>query len=158
MIERYLDILIDSLTKKLALLEELDDLTGKQTEILKLEDVDFAVFDEYVTRKDNCVQELTKLDEGFDLVYRNIRDELPANKEKYTMQIAMLQKQISKIMDLSMSLQAQESRNQAAINQVFRREREQLGKRRKSTKVALDYYKSSSGTSALPPQFLDKKK
>jgi hypothetical protein len=157
MIERYLDILIDSLTKKLALLEELDDLTGKQTEILKLEDMDFAVFDEYVTRKDNCVLELTKLDEGFDLVYRNIRDELPGNKEKYATQIALLQNQISEIMDLSMSLQAQEARNQTALNQVFQREREQLGKRRKSTRVALDYYKSAS-VGTLSPQFVDKKK
>jgi flagellar biosynthesis/type III secretory pathway chaperone len=158
MTERYLEILQDSMTKKVELLNALDKLTQQQSDLLKQEEVDFSAFDECVTKKDELVLQLTKLDEGFDLVYRHIRAELPAQKEQYATQIAALQQLISKVMDHSMSLQAQEARNQEALNQVFRREREQLGKRRKSTRVALDYYKSANGVAAIEPQFLDKKK
>jgi hypothetical protein len=158
MTEQYLAILIDSLQKKIILLNELSELTELQSKVLADKSMDFQVFDAYVNDKDALVKQLEKLDEGFDLVYRHIQKELPQKKTQYAKEIGVLQDLISQIMDKSMSLQARESRNQQAVIQIFREEKTKLGSQRRSNNAALNYYRNSSGLASLAPQFLDQKK
>jgi predicted HTH domain antitoxin len=163
MTEQYLAVLIDSLQKKCILLDKISELTELQSETiaegtLSQEIMDFQKYDAYVNDKDVLVKELEKLDEGFDLVYRHIQKDLPQKKEQYAVQIRTLQQLISQIMDKSMSLQARESRNQQAVMQLIRKEKNKLGSQRRSNNAALNYYRNSSGLASLNPQFLDQKK
>jgi hypothetical protein len=105
MTEQYLAILIDSLQKKIILLDEISELTELQSKVLADKSMDFQVFDAYVNDKDVLVKQLEKLDEGFDLVYRHVQKDLPQKKTQYANEIGILQDLISQIMDKSMDFQ-----------------------------------------------------
>jgi hypothetical protein len=158
MTEQYLAILIDSLEKKIVLLDEIGKLTELQSNVLADKSMDFQAFDAYVNDKDALVRQLEKLDEGFDLIYRHVQKDLPLKRDQYAKEISVLQDLISRIMDKSMSLQARESRNQQAVIQIFRDEKSKLSDQRRTNHAAMNYYRNSSGLAALTPQFLDQKK
>ena len=77
----YLDILRESLVKKIEVLKMIKEATFEQKEILSKESFDMEAFDSYVDEKDGYIDELTKLDEGFDSLYKKVSKELEGNKE-----------------------------------------------------------------------------
>lgn len=158
MIGNYLQLLIESLEKKLNILEILQDYSNRQADILKSPDVSLERYDECVDEKDRLVRELAKLDDGFEKLYDNIKEELLTNKKQYQIQIATLQELISKLTEKNCNLQAQEERNKTLLDNYFQNERKALRGGRKASKAALDYYQSMSGSKVVQPQFLDKKK
>ena len=157
MLNNYLNILKESLEKKLEVLGHIEEIGRAQTEILKKETLDMEAFDRTVDEKDIFVEELIKLDEGFESLYDRIKEELAGNKSSYAEQIKHLQRLISEITDKNVSIQAEESRNKAILERHFGKERQGLGKVRKSSNVAYGYYKNMSGKQT-DSVFLDKKK
>lgn len=158
MTEQYLDILVDSLHRKIELLDKITVLNRQQSEAINAEPANFEDFDRLVDEKDGLLQVLITLDEGFELTYEHIKEELPANQEKYSGYITQLQSLITEVMEKSTSAQAQEARNKQAVEDAFRKERKNLGQGRKSSRAAMDYYRSASKNNVIPPQFMDKKK
>lgn len=158
MIGNYLKLLIESLEKKLNILRIIQDLSSRQADILKSPEVSLEQYDKCVDEKDQLVKELSKLDDGFEQLYDNIKEELLTNKKQYQSQIGILQDLISRLTEKSCTLQAQEERNKALLDNYFRNEREALRGGRKASKAALDYYQNMSGNKMVSPQFLDKKK
>ena len=158
MIENYLQVLIESLQKKITVLNLIEETNNKQTELLKQESFGLKELDDFSEEKTEQIAKLEKLDEGFELLYERIKEELLRNKQKYTQEITTLQGLISLITEKSVSIQAMENRNKQLIEAKFREEREQLHQQKSSTKVAQDYYKVMHQTSFVPPQFLDQKK
>ena len=69
----YINIMIDTLKKKEVLLKELKSTTLKQTEILEQEEFDADSFDATIDEKQNKIDELLKLDEGFMDLYAQSR-------------------------------------------------------------------------------------
>ena len=65
----YLLILGESLVKKIVILDELTRLTSEQKEIVNADDFDEDAFDNNVEKKAALVNELGKLDTGFELLY-----------------------------------------------------------------------------------------
>lgn len=158
MLNNYLNILEDSLKKKIEILERIDEVNRVQSDLLKGEQADLENFDRCVDEKDLYIKELEKLDEGFDTLYEKIKQELLGNKAQYADQIKRLQKLITEITDRSVSIQAQESRNKALVEKYFAEQRKELGQIRKSSKAAYGYYQNMSKSNTAPPQFMDKKK
>lgn len=158
MIENYLQVLIESLQKKIMVLDQVEDKNRQQAELLKQENFGLKELDDLSEEKTVFIANLEKLDEGFELLYERIKEELLQNREKYTSEIKKLQSLISLITEKSISIQTMESRNKQLIEAKFRQEREQLHQQKSSTKVAQDYYKVMHQTSFVPPQFLDQKK
>ena len=158
MLNNYLNILEDSLKKKIEILERIDEVNRVQSDLLKGEQADLENFDRCVDEKDLYIKELEKLDEGFDTLYEKIKQELLGNKAQYADQIKRLQKLITEITDRSVSIQAQESRNKALVEKYFAEQRKELGQVRKSSKAAYGYYQNMSKSNTVPPQFMDKKK
>ncbi len=156
--ESYIDILLESLEKKIRILKKIEKLNQEQTEILKTEPLQFKEFDKKVEEKGMQIEELTKLDNGFDSIYSRVREQLVANKEQYTDEIVRMKKMITIIMDYSVSIQAQESRNKVMVEQAFKNERKKSKKSKISAKVSLNYYKNMSKTNYIDPQFLDQHK
>lgn len=157
MLDSYLNILRESLEKKLEVLGHIEEVNQVQTEILKKETFDMEAFDRTVDEKDIFVTELNKLDEGFETLYDRIKEELVADKGSYAGQIKHLQKLIGQITDKSVSIQTEESRNKAMLESYFAKERQGLGRVRKSSNAAYGYYKNLNGKST-DSFFMDQKK
>ncbi len=158
MIENYLTILEESLKKKSNVLERIEEVNQAQAEILKEEIFQLEVYDSCVDEKDLYIEELGKLDEGFEALYEKIKQQLLQGKDQYAAQIKRLQSLIEEITDKSVTIQAQEARNKKALESYFAGERKDIGKVRKSSKAALDYYRSMNKTNTVGAYFMDKKK
>lgn len=156
--EQYLTILQESLQKKIGILDEILRISKNQSEILSTEPVDFEKFDQCVDDKDICIEQLYKLDEGFELVYKKIQEELQQNREKHTAWISETQRLISEVMEKSMAVQTLEARNKQAVEDAFRKERAEYGQGKRSARAAMNYYRNMSNTSVVPPQYMDRKK
>lgn len=156
--ENQLTILSESLDKKLEVLQKIQDYNKRQEEIFSAENVDMSLFDDAVEEKQRLIDEVVHLDEGFEIMYEKLARELKDNRERYAAQIHELQKKVSQVTELSVSVQAQEARNKKLIENYFAKERANIGQRRKNAKSAFDYYKSMSGNGYVQPQMYDSKK
>lgn len=76
MTEKYLNIMEESLEKKLQILEGIQGYNLRQQEILQAQEVELEQFDECVDRKGELIEELTALDSGFEALYENLSKEL----------------------------------------------------------------------------------
>ena len=155
--DNYLKILEESLRKKLQVLDEIQAYNEKQKQVFQSDSVELDEFDAAVEEKGKLIEQVSKLDEGFETIYSSVAKELDSNREKYTKQIQILKQLIQQVTDKGVSVQAQEARNKALIESYFAKQRNQLRQGRQASKVAYDYYKSMSNTNTVPPQFLDSK-
>lgn len=158
MTENYLNILEESLESKLQVMGEIKKYSLLQQEIFQSQDKDLDKFDEYVDKKDQLLEKLTALDNGFETLYGNVSKELQDNREKYAEQIKRLQELVSRVTEESVTIQAQEARNKKLVEEYFRKERAGIAKNRKSSRAAYDYYKSMSGSAVDTSQLFDNKK
>lgn len=156
--ESQLTILSESLDRKLEVLQKIQEYNQRQEEIFSAENVDISQFDAAVEEKQHLIDEVVRLDDGFEILYEKLAKELEGNRQRYAAQIRELQAKVAKVTELSVSVQAQEARNKKLIESYFTRERNKIGQRRKSAKSAFDYYKSMSGAGYVPPQMYDSKK
>ena len=86
MLNSYLSILEDSLKKKLAVLEQIDEVSDVQTALLKEETFDLERFDATVDEKDAFIKQLSELDDGFETLYEKVREELLKDRRQYEQQ------------------------------------------------------------------------
>lgn len=154
----YLTILIESLQKKIKVMDEIKVYNEKQYQMFQENQVSLENFDLYVEEKGKLIEKLSRLDDGFELIYDKIAAELADNKEQYAGQIKVLKVLIREVTDKSVALQTQEARNKTAVEQYFRQEKQKLGQKKRSSAAALNYYKNMSSTNVVQPQFMDKKK
>lgn len=155
---QYLTILKESLHKKIHILDEIQRICDYQGKVLNSNPIDYEQFDRYVDDKDICINQLNQLDEGFERVYEKVREELQGNKEAYADWIREAKELITQITEKSVAIQTQESRNKQTVENIFRKERENMGKGKKSMKAAMDYYRNMNGTHVNTSQYMDKKK
>lgn len=158
MIENYLQVLEESLHKKMDVLEGIEAVNKRQEEILRQDSVPEEEFDSTIEEKGVFIDELNKLDEGFESLYENIREQLSADREKYKAQIASIQKLITRVTEKSVSIQAQEARNKVLAEAFFANRKQELQKGRRNSRAAMDYYRNMSQSQVIMPQFMDRKK
>lgn len=157
--ENQLTVLSESLDKKLKILNEIQEYNKKQERSFLEETANLEEFDAAIDEKERLIEQLNKLDEGFETVYEKLADELSRNREKYRDQIRELQDKIRLVTELGVSIQAQEQRNKKLVEQYFSKERNHLHQERKKSKAAYEYYKriSASANINTAPQFVDSK-
>ena len=73
-------------------------------------------------------------------------------------QVQKLQELIRDAVDKGVTIEAQEKRNKAALEAVFRMKRQEIRQMKVSTSAATKYYKSMSRINNIDPQLMDKKK
>ena len=88
--DNYLKILEESLRKKLRVLDEIQSYNEKQKQIFQSDSVEMDAFDAAVEEKGKLIEQISKLDEGFEALYSNVSKELDGNREKYAKQIQTL--------------------------------------------------------------------
>ena len=151
----------DSLRREAAMV--IDEYTNMEYVFDEEESVNMCegvqgMIDDAVEEKQRLIDEVVRLDEGFEIMYEKLARELEGNRERYAAQIRELQQKVSRVTELSVTVQAQEARNKKLIENYFAKERAGIGQRRKNAKSAYDYYKSMSGAGYVQPQMYDNKK
>ena len=155
---QYISIMIQSLKKKSAVLDTIMELNIQQKEELENPALDPDDFDRTVEKKAEQIQQLELLDNGFQELYEQVREELQSNREAYREDIACMQEYIRKLTDKSATIQAQEARNKDLMTQKFASVRKQVKEVRKSQKVVNQYYKSMMKANYMEAHFTDNKK
>ena len=158
MSEAYIEIMLQSLKKKIQVLDEIIRLNQVQKEVLENEVSDPEDFDRTVESKSDCIDQLTQLDSGFEKLFERVKAEINLNKEQYKKQIREMQGMIRTITDKSMEIQSQEARNKDLMTLKFSRVKQQAKQVRSSQKIANDYYKNMAKINYVEPQFMDNKK
>lgn len=156
MLGNYLQMLGESLEKKLDILTAIEEKSLEQSALIK-DEASYEAIDKNMDDKVELISKLTVLDEGFESLYEKIKKTLEADKDNYKPQIKELQQLIAQVTEKSASIQAIEARNKKAMETRFSAERKRLSDKRMISNVSYDYYKTSSKLQAVGPQFLDKK-
>lgn len=154
----YVDIMIQSLEKKIKVLEEIKKINISQKALLENEDSDADEFDKMVEAKAALIEQMTQLDSGFDKLFDRVKEELNVNKGAYAEKIKMMQSLIRLITDISMELQAQEARNKDLMTRKFVAIKERAKVVRTNTKAVSQYYQNMMQLNVVDPQFMDNKK
>ncbi|MCI9539632.1 MAG: flagellar protein FlgN [Lachnospiraceae bacterium] len=154
----YIQVLTDSLRKKISLLDTISQINGEQKQLAAEKRMDLELFEETVKRKSDCIDELNKLDDGFQLVYDRVKPELQGNSEKYKAEIRVLKQLISEITEKSMAVQAEEERNKQAVAAHFATYKKEIRQVKASRSATTNYYKSMNKLQNVEPVFMDKKK
>ena len=151
--EVYLDLLEDSLVKKSAILDKIEEFNLKQKDIFtgNTDAPDFDRFDSYVEEKGKLIDELNSLDNGFETLYERVSDTLKENR------IRRLQDLIREITDKSSSLQSQERANRELMEDFFQNARGQIGKGRTSLNAAYSYFQSQRAGTGTESFYVDSK-
>ena len=158
--KQYLSIMEQSLEKKIEILDCIISKNQEQNVLLNDPNMKWEDFDDNANQKMELIEEIDKLDEGFEDLFERVKEQLesPDGKEKYVQQIIRMKELIRQITEKSTSIQAQEARNKTLVEQYFQQSRERIRQGRTSSKAAMDYYKNMSQASFSQSHFLDNKK
>jgi flagellar biosynthesis/type III secretory pathway chaperone len=140
--ETYIDIMLQSLRKKVQVLDEIIRLNDQQKEQLTNLNRTVDEFDQTVEAKSACIAQLTQLDSGFEKLYEQVAEELSQNKEAHAEQIRQLQNYIRIVTDKSIRIQAQEARNKDLMREKFSKVKTQAKNVRANSRAITGYYNS----------------
>ena len=129
-----------------------------QETILKQDKFDMDAFEKSIDEQNRLIEDLDKLDRGFESLYDRIREELLAHKEKYTVEIKRMKELIQQITDKVVIVNAAELRNKRMAENQFKKEKIAIQQSVSKSKVARDYYNSMNKLNCVAPQFYDSKK
>lgn len=158
MTERYLQSLIDGLKQKNEIMDHLISLSEEQQRIVGEKEIDWDAFDRTIDEKDEYIQNLEKLDEGFQAIFDRIKAEVNSNRDKYKSYIVELQQLIKLVTEKSTSLMALEQRTKAKVTNGFGSQRQRFKQNKESSKVVNSYYNSMNRMNYIDPQLMDTKK
>lgn len=153
----YVRMLRESLEKKERILVQIEQKNIDQQNILLDPNADPDEFDETIEAKARLVDEIVKLDEGFETLYNEVGAILESNKAAYADEIKKMKTLISSITDHSSHIQAQEKRNYELAKNKFATVRKQVQKVRTSQRAVNKYYQTMMKTDYEPQFFEDKK-
>jgi Na+/phosphate symporter len=154
----YVQILIDSLIRKEVLLKKVVDYNEEQEQIASASEFDEAAFQSNLDAKGEAVDEILKLDDGFQAVFDRVKEVIQNDKSQYAGAIATLQQLIKSVTDLGVRIQAQELRNKTLVEKRFAQLRKELSTARTTTSKANEYYKNMNRLNDYDAHFLDQKK
>ena len=156
MTETYLDIMEDSLRKKIEVMQQIEAQNVIQKNALERpESPNQEAFDEAVRVKGELIGKVTELNDGFAGLYDKIKDELDTNKDKYRDQITRMQNLIRQVTDLSNTIEVQEARNKQLIDTYFSNSKITVKSSKQSTAVFSDYRTTMKKSSDIQSHFVD---
>lgn len=156
--QNCVQILVQSLEKKSQVLDKIIEQGNLQETILKQDKFDMDAFEKSIDEQNRLIEDLDKLDRGFESLYDRIREELLTHKEKYTVEIKRMKELIQQITDKVVIVNAAELRNKRMAENQFKKEKIAIQQSVSKSKVARDYYNSMNKLNCVAPQFYDSKK
>ncbi len=155
----YLQLLEESLVKKIKVLDRIEEFDLKQKDALSSEGAtpDFEKFDSFIEEKEKLIDELNSLDDGFEALYARIADTLKSDIPGNASKIRKLQVLIREITDKSVEIQKQEVENKALLEKYFQNARGNIGKGRNSLNAAYSYFQTQRGAGNTESYYIDSK-
>jgi len=157
----YVNILIKSLEDKDKVLDEVLREDAEQAKLFKEEEPDLEAIRDSQDRIGVLAEKLDKLNDGFQSVYDRVSGELKSNKDLYKEEIKRMQELITRITGKAVKVEAEQNRNKAEAEKVFKDRRKSLAaQRNKVGKINL-YATQMHGITPMgqaEAAFLDKKK
>ncbi len=158
MTEDYLQIMIESLEKKIDVLDRVLELDKKQIAIALEQPFDMQKYDKSMDEKGVLIDELNKLDDGFTSTYERVRDAVQADPKAYADKVQRMQDLIRMAIDKGVAVEAQEQRGKQAMKSAVDSKRKEIRTIKVSNAAATQYYKAMSRINDVDPQLMDKKK
>lgn len=158
MTENYLQIMIESLEKKLEVLDKIHEVNKRQFEASTKRPFDVEAYDAVMDEKGELIDEINRLDDGFTSTYELVRDEVQSNPEKYKSKVLQMQELVREAVDKGVSIEAQEKRNKASMEAALSTKRREIRERKVSANAATKYYSAVSRLNNVDPQLMDSKK
>ena len=160
-VDDYIQIMIESLTKKSELLDKLirkneaqhDCVAGKS-----FDEIDWDDFNLLVAEKQTAIDRILKMDEGFQSLYDRVKEQLNEDKDKYKDKIREIQRLIAVITEQGVKITTGEERNRKIIEKVFGNRKKEIKRTRNSLKVASSYAQTMSGDFGMDFSSHDQKK
>ena len=84
MTDNYLQIMLESLEKKLEVLDEVYEINKRQLEASTKKPFDVEAYDAIMDEKGRLIDELNRLDDGFTSTYELVREEVQYQPLKQT--------------------------------------------------------------------------
>ena len=155
----YINILISILKKKEDLLKKLKAETDKQADLIAESEFDPDAFDATISKKQEYIDSLLQLDDGFMDIYSKVKETMKNNSSDYRPEIEEAKKLIKRQTELSVELQSLESKNQTGLAIHLSRGKQKVREFKTSSKTAAAYYKSMTNHHQDGDSyFLDRKK
>ena len=146
-VDDYIQIMIESLTKKSELLDKLIQKNEEQRACVtgkEFDEIDWDSFNLIVEQKQASIDRIVKMDEGFQSLYDRVKEQLNENRDKYADKIKELQRLITVITDQGVKITTGEERNRKIIEKVFGDRKKEIRKTRNNLKVANSYAQTMS--------------
>lgn len=154
---QYVQMMIESLQKKEVVIKGLLEKSEEQKKVLSAEEVDWDVFDNLTIEKGELIDELLKLDEGFESIFERIKEPLTVNKELYKTEIGFMQASIASLTEKSTKLEALEQRNKKLVESRMAESRQVIKQSKVGSQAAMQYYQKMNRINTVDPQLMDKK-
>lgn len=158
MTDDYLQIMIESLEKKIAVLDKVMELDKRQLAVSLQKPFDMEAYDATMDEKGELIKELEKLDDGFMNTYELVREKVQANPRQYQRKVLEMQELIRTAIDKGVTVEAQEQRNKQAMQSAIQSKRGEIKRAKVSNAAAARYYKAMSRINDVDPQLMDRKK
>lgn len=158
MTENYLQIMIESLEKKLEVLDRIHEINKRQFEASARRPFDAEAYDAVMDEKGVLIDEINRLDDGFTSTYELVRDDVQKSPDIYREKVLYMQELVRDAVDRGVSIEAQEKRNKASMEAALGAARNDIKERRVSASAATKYYSAVSRMNTVDPQLMDSKK
>lgn len=155
----YVDMMVDTLRHKKEILVFLLEKTRKQEALLKDDELEIERFEAIIEEKGQKIEELNRLDEGFDSLFKFVEKEITQNRMAYKAKIQTMQKLIGEVSELGIQIQALEHQNSGHFKVYLANQRKTIRDFHLNSKTASSYYQNMANTHK-PEQsyFFDRKK
>ena len=147
----------ESLEKKVEILEKIHLMNREQNIILQDPGSTPEAFDENVLQKENLINQMMELDQGFEQLYNRVKPTLEAVGSNHSEEIRKMKMLITEITDLSSSIQAQEARNHELAVAKFSSVRSKAKEVRKGQQAVNTYYRNMMDHGYPDSRFMDRK-
>lgn len=155
----YVNMMEDSLERKKRVLMRLLEQTREQEQLLRDEGMNPDRFLEILDEKGTQIDELNRLDEGFDRLFQAVEKEINANRSAYESQIRRMQKLIGEVTELGIQIQALEHQNSGHLKVYLANQRKEIREFHLNNRTAASYFQNMANAgSGNEPYYFDKTK
>lgn len=155
--ENYVQVLIDTITKKEETLRKILEITRRQELLSKQEVYSSDEMEETLNEKEIQIARINYLDEGFQSVYDRVRSEVRNNIEKYRQDVLTLQERIRTCTEIANEIQVLEERNRNRFSALFSKTRSEYSTSKTRANVAQNYFRTMNNSKVMDAYFVDKK-
>ena len=158
MSDAYMSMLIDSQEKKLSLLEKAIELDREQEDIITGAEPDMGALNANINAKGALIDELDRLDDGFESLYAKVREDFIENKDSHKEEIRTLQGLIRQITEKIAEVEALEARSKVNFENFMKQRRTTIKDNKNAVKAANIYAVNMRKMNKIDSVFVDNKK